>query len=251
MYSVGIIGCGFIATEAPDNHAQAYIDNPNTEITCFIDTDNSKAIKAYEKFGLQHFTYDTGTGYDLTGTRPTHFDIASICTPIGDGKFWSRFHRVSDAVKLHGAKAILLEKPIAYSLEEADRIIEYCKDNNIILVVNHQRRFINPKFTFSRGIVHTGTHAFDLIRKLFGEIADVHLDRVYTESGVVVEIEYVDSDAGQFTLDCTRSTERMIPNVINYIVWCLDNGYIQQLFANEARRDLEVCLEYQKLYSEK
>jgi predicted dehydrogenase len=246
MYSVGIIGCGFIACEALDSHALAYKENPNTELVDFIDSDKEKAHNAYIQWTGKHNALHNGTGYDPAGNRPNQFDIASICTPIGDGKFLTRLHRVCEACD-HGVKAILLEKPIAYSLEEADKIIDYCKQHNILLVVNHQRRFINPKFTFSRGIVHTGTHAFDLIRKLFGEITTIHPDRVWTESGVVVDIEYKDSDVGEFTLDCTRSTERMIPRVVSYMVRCLDEGYIHQMFAQEARRDLEVCLQYQDI----
>jgi predicted dehydrogenase len=251
MYEAGIIGCGFIAIDAPDSHAQAYVDNPNIKLTCFIDTDAKKAVKAYEKYNISHFIFDTGTGFAPTGTWPTKFDIASICTPIGDGLTKTRFHRVMDAVRSHGAKAILLEKPIAATLDGADTIIEYCKHWNVLLVVNHQRRFINPKFTFSRGILNTGTHAFDLIRKLFGEISGVYIDHVTCISGQRIDIEYKDSMVGEFNLDCTRSTERMIPKVVEYIVGCLDTGDINQDLAIEARRDLEICLQYQELFSKK
>lgn len=217
MYSAGIIGCGFIGTRAPDNHAQAYEDNPNTNLIAKVDIG----------FTLEDI-------YDC--------NIISVCTPIET--HW-------EVVKQIEPLAILLEKPIAPSLNEADSIINHCHKNNILLVVNHQRRFINPKFTFSRGILNTGTHAFDLIRKLFGEITDIQIDRVITESGVQVDIEYKDSMIGEFNLDCTRSTERMIPNVIEYIVDCLDTGNINQDLAIEARRDLQVCLKYQELYSRK
>jgi predicted dehydrogenase len=249
MYNAGIIGCGFIACEAPDSHAQAYMDCPDTELVCFIDTDKEKALAAYRKFRAPHFTFEECTGFDPTGTRPAKFDIASICTPISDDQFMTRLHRVWDAVETHGAKAIYLEKPIAATLTEANAIIDYCKQKNVLLVVNHQRQFVNPKFTFSRGILHTGTHAFDLIRQLFGEIMLLAKNYCITENGLTIEIEYKDTDERFFNLDCTRNSERMILKGVQHIVECLAAHDINQDSGISARRDLQLCLEYERIWN--
>jgi len=247
MYSAGIIGCGYIACEAPDSHAQAYIDCPDTKLTGLIDTDREKAIAAYRKLGVFHFTFEQGDGMDLVGDRGTPFDIVSICTPIGDGTYSTRFHRVMDAVRTHHAKAIYLEKPIAATLEEAEAIVRYCKHWKVLLVVNHQRQFINPKFIFSRGILHTGTHAFDLIRKLFGEVLILTKDYCTTVNGITIELEYKDTDERYFDLDCTRSKERMILKGVEHIVKCLDEGNINQDSGISAVHDLMLCKAYEGL----
>ncbi|MBE3143548.1 MAG: Gfo/Idh/MocA family oxidoreductase [Planctomycetes bacterium] len=247
MFSAGIIGCGYVACEAPDSHAQAYMDCPSTELICFIDTDKDKALAAYRKYRITHFTFDEGTGFDSVGKFATKFDIASICTPTGDGRFMTRLHRVWDAIKTHGVKAIYLEKPIAASLGEAEAIISCCRENNVLLVVNHQRQFINPKFTFSRGILHTGTHAFDLIRQLFGEVMLLAKNYCITENGLTIELEYKDTDERCFELDCTRSKERMILKGVEHIVECLNSHDINQDSGISAKRDLQLCLEYERI----
>ena len=92
----------------------------------------------------------------------------------------------------NNVKGIFIEKPFAVSLKEAKRIIEICKKNKIILLVDHQRRFhpiyetvkkILKKHTigdiqfvnvyYGAGISNTGSHMFDMIRMLFGEVKSI------------------------------------------------------------------------------
>ncbi len=127
-------------------------------------------------------------------------------------------------------------------------MIKTCHKHNVILQINHQRRFINPKFRFSRGIIHTGTHVFDLLRSLFGEF------QLWGEGGKwvifgskLIEIEYVDTDEHIFELDCVRSKEPMILKGVENLVYCLKNNMQPSSNGEEAREDLRLCLEFQKL----
>lgn len=88
-----------------------------------------------------------------------------------------------------GAKFVLLEKPMAVSLEECDRVIETCARLGVGLAVNHQMRFME-QYTVPKGLVATdafgglrsmtvvggnfgfamvGTHYFEAFRVVTGE----------------------------------------------------------------------------------
>jgi myo-inositol 2-dehydrogenase / D-chiro-inositol 1-dehydrogenase len=88
-----------------------------------------------------------------------------------------------------GVKFILVEKPLAVSLNECDRMIETCKRHGARLAVNHQMRFMEqytePKRMFATeeyggfasmtvvagnfGFSMNGTHYFEAFRFLTGE----------------------------------------------------------------------------------
>ncbi len=91
-----------------------------------------------------------------------------------------------------GVRAIWIEKAIATSLKEAKSRVRLAKRSGTTTVVNHGRRW-NPKYkaakklieigaigvpesivsTFSGRLIHSGTHAFDVMRFLFGEAVSV------------------------------------------------------------------------------
>lgn len=62
-------------------------------------------------------------------------DIVSICTPIN-----THVQIIKDCIK-HNVKAIFCEKTISYSLDDSSEIVELCKKNNVVLAVNHVRRW--------------------------------------------------------------------------------------------------------------
>ncbi len=179
----GRIGCGFDdKTKTIMTHAGSYFNNPNTKLIALCDIDQKK-LKKYGK------KYDV---YNLYTTSNKMFeneiiDCVSICTLVD-----THLELVTQAVK-HGVKAIFLEKPISNGLHEAKKIIDICNDNSIVLLVDHQRRF-DPFFHtlknliqtkklgdiqsvniyYGSGISNTGSHIFDLIRLLFGEVVSTN-----------------------------------------------------------------------------
>jgi predicted dehydrogenase len=88
-----------------------------------------------------------------------------------------------------GAKFILVEKPMAQSLADCDRMIEVCRAHGVRLAVNHQMRFME-QYTHPRvlgyseafggiqsmtvvggnfGMANNGTHYFEAFRYMMGE----------------------------------------------------------------------------------
>src|SRR6185503_5075843 len=55
---------------------------------------------------------------------------------------------------LAGARYVLCEKPMAVSLAECDAMIAACKERDVRLAINHQRRYM-PQFEVARDIVES------------------------------------------------------------------------------------------------
>lgn len=91
-----------------------------------------------------------------------------------------------------GVKALWVEKAIATSLRGARSMVRLARKHEIVTVVNHPRRwkanYIRARdlvragaigtpesmvSTFSGNLIHTGTHAFDIMRFLFGDVTAV------------------------------------------------------------------------------
>lgn len=247
IYSAGIIGCGWVGCGISsktreikqDNHARAYKENPRIDLKWMADIDKERLMKTCKIWDIKTMIF----GLEVLKTNHAEIstDIISVCTPVE-----THCEIVCDIVPY--VKAIYCEKPIARSLREADLMIEMCHKYGVILQINHQRNFMRPKFRFSRGWVHTGTHAFALLEHLFGKIISVNHDFVNIGyRHMDIDIEYVDTDEHIFEFDCTHNKERMIPYGVQNLVDCLDYGWESEVSGEQARKALEICLEMEKL----
>lgn len=122
-----IIGCGRISP----NHVAAALEN-HLEIVALCDLEESKMDQTIQGFDLPK---DTKKYLDykemLQNEKP---QLVAICTESG------KHGRIAlDCIEA-GAH-LIIEKPIALSLEEADRIIEKAQEKNIKVCACHQNRF--------------------------------------------------------------------------------------------------------------
>jgi predicted dehydrogenase len=113
-------------------------------------------------------------------------DIVAVATQTPDHA------PVTIAAARKGVRAVICEKAIATSMAEADAMVDECEKAGTVLLVNHTRRY-HPTFdrakeaiergeigrlqlivgTVGRGIVHNGTHFFDLFRLFAGDATAV------------------------------------------------------------------------------
>lgn len=122
-----LIGCGRISP----NHIAAAIEN-NLDIIALCDIEVSKIIETIKRFKLPE-NVNKYTDYKemLEKERP---DLVAICTESGmHGKI------ALDCIAI--GSNLIIEKPIALSLEEADKIIERAKEKNLKVSACHQNRF--------------------------------------------------------------------------------------------------------------
>jgi len=125
-----LVGCGNIAKR----HAHV-IQNilEGSEITAFCDTTLARAQEFGEKFGVPAFS----NIQEMMKSAEDQIDIINILTPSG-----THAQNVDELVKYK--KPLVIEKPIALRLEEADRIITASDNHGIKLFVVHQNRFNLP-----------------------------------------------------------------------------------------------------------
>lgn len=122
------------------NHMRVVHSIPTLALTCAVDQnpENLKeACKPYEDSGLKKYT----DYRDIVG----QVDAVMVSTP-------TLFHYEIARFFLENKKHVLLEKPISTTLEEADRLIESAKENNVILAVGHLERF-NPAIEYIRPLI--------------------------------------------------------------------------------------------------
>jgi len=180
-----VIGCGRIGCEFDDNqsniiktHAGSYFKNTQSDLVALCDLDEKKVKKYAEKYKVSKTYNSTKELF-----KNEKLDCVSICTLV------STHLKIVEEAANSGIKGIFLEKPISDSINDARKIIELCTKNNISLQIDHQRRF-HPIYTkikkildekkigkiqtinayYGAGVANTGSHLFDLLRMLFGEI---------------------------------------------------------------------------------
>lgn len=121
---VGVVGVGHIGK----NHARLYAELPEAQFSAIYDTDQSKAAKIADEFGiksvasLEEFSRLVDAASVATPTN-THFEIASSLLEAG--------------------KHLLVEKPIADNTAHASELAEMAANRHLVLQVGHVERF-NP-----------------------------------------------------------------------------------------------------------
>lgn len=120
-----LIGCGRIAK----NHMQAAIAN-NLDIAalCDINPKHAEKYAAENKLGCKIYT---DYKLMLAEMKP---DFAAIATESGK-------HAEIALACIHAGVHVLIEKPIALSVQDADKIIFEAETHNVIAGVCHQNRF--------------------------------------------------------------------------------------------------------------
>ena len=189
-FRCGIVGCGRIGCGFDDimsrnlirTHALSYYKNPKSDLVALCDVDKKKLEHYGKKFKIKNI-YEKSKKMFEEG----RLDCVSICTTASEHQ-----KLVEEAVE-NNIKGIIVEKPISYSIDSARKIIETCKNSNVVLAINHQRRFdpfyhslsgmINRRKNgsiqyvnvyYGGGIANSGSHIFDVLRHFFGDVKVIH-----------------------------------------------------------------------------
>lgn len=189
-YRAAVVGCGRIGLQMeadprqvrPATHAGAFAAHPRTTLMAFVDVDEAQRRRAAECYpGVPCFA---DYRQMLDAVRP---DIVAVATPPDA-------HRpVVEAAAKAGARAVVCEKPIALTLEDATSMIDTCREAEAMLFVNHTRRFdplirtardevvggkigevLQAACLYTAGLMNTGTHLLDLLRFFLGDAAAVY-----------------------------------------------------------------------------
>lgn len=187
-YRVAIIGLGRISSTIDDevigNHA---VMLPMSHMGCFREVPQVEVVAGADPFQEQRDDFTRRWGVTnvyadyremLERERP---DIVSVATSAKP-----RPTIVMGCARA-GVRAILAEKPMAFSLAETDAMIDTCREHNTVLAVGCTRRWdaywnaakamidageigkVLQVTAYGRaGISHNGSHLLDLVRYLAG-----------------------------------------------------------------------------------
>jgi len=230
-FRAGIIGCGKIASGFADDpkmagdiftHAEAYSVCQDAELTAICDSDPQQLARCGKRWGIQARYLDL---VEMIGNE--NLDIVSVCTPDD-----THARVIKDILSVpNPVKAILSEKPLATTVEAAEEVVALAKRVGVILAVVYMRRFAENYNAlkdflstnqlgviqavsgwYTKGVKHNGSHWFDSLRHLVGEVkwvmawnrTDVHivdptLDVVMgLENGTIASLRAC--DASYFTI---------------------------------------------------
>ncbi len=125
---VGVIGVGALGR----HHARLYAQSPNAEVVGIFDVQEDTAKQVGAEFGLKVFSDWKALAMQC--------EALSVAVP-------ANFHAVSSIPLLEMGKHVLVEKPIAASLPEAEAMVEAAQKSGVVLGVGHVERF-NPAMDF-------------------------------------------------------------------------------------------------------
>jgi predicted dehydrogenase len=123
----GLIGCGRVAPR----HAQSLEQIPQTDLIAVADVKPSRAHNFAQQYKADGYT----NHHDLLACADV--DAVSICVPSG-------LHAQVTLDALDAGKHVLVEKPIALNLTDADRMIGLASEKGLMLGVVLQNRYNSP-----------------------------------------------------------------------------------------------------------
>lgn len=138
---VGIVGCGQVAQES---HIPALRRSKGAEIAAVCDKNEELARRVARKVGINRYYSDFTK---MLGTE--ELNVITICTPP----------RVHPSLSIQAAEAgchVLVEKPMALTVEECDRMVTAAKNNRVSLGVVHNELF-KPVVVRAKSVVEKGT----------------------------------------------------------------------------------------------
>lgn len=123
MFKFGILGCGMIA----GIHADAINNIEGAELVAVADNNHEYAESFAKKHGVKAYA-------SYADMLKSDVDVVCVCTP-------SCFHAQNAIDAMRAGKHVVLEKPMALSTDDADRVIAVSKETGKLVTVICQLRF--------------------------------------------------------------------------------------------------------------
>ena len=178
---IGVIGTGAMGR----NHIRVLSDMENVDLVAVADTDEKILEKIGNKYCVKTYL-DYNKMLEIEG-----LDIVAIVVPT------KLHHKVAiDCLK---AKVnVLLEKPIASTVKEAQEIIDAARKEGVLLTIGHIERF-NPAIQEMKKKINNGD---------IGKVYQIAVKRIgpfparVRDVGVVIDLSVHDIDIMRYMLEC-------------------------------------------------
>jgi predicted dehydrogenase len=134
-----IVGAGLFG----EMHAKAYSTHPGAELAIVCDTNATRAQEVAERYGVERFCSDW---LEIASDKNVH--AVSVATPD--------FAHTEIAVGLaETGKHLLIEKPLATTVEDCEKIVAAAKANGVKLMVDFHNRW-SPPFHEAHSFIQQG-----------------------------------------------------------------------------------------------
>ena len=136
--NVGVIGVGAMG----ENHVRVYHKIEEANLMGVSDVSERALKKIEKKYGAKGYT-----DYCELLANP-EIEVVSVCVP-------TTFHHAVVMEAIKHKKHVLVEKPIAFTLTEAEEMIAAAKEAGVILATGHVERF-NPAVQKAKELIDDG-----------------------------------------------------------------------------------------------
>lgn len=209
---VAVVGAGGWG----EQHARVFSRRADTELCAVVGRDPERTERRAATYGAPGYI---DLDRMLDEQRP---DLVSVCLP-NEGHFEPTLHLIERGVPL------LVEKPLVFELDEADRLLAAADERGLFFAINFNHRFAEPflraKALIDSGelgtpvfatwrfggeanhgtsrhanLIETQCHGFDMLEHLLGPIASVsaHMtDMTYGDwSTVAISLQFTSGAVG-------------------------------------------------------
>ena len=211
MFKFALLGCGRIAKK----HAQLLGEGkiPHAKLVSVCDIEESRAQSFANRYGVNYYT-------DIDEMlQKEEIDVVSILTPSG-------MHAKHTLHIASYKKHIVVEKPMALTLSDADEMIKRCDENGVRLFVIKQNRYNVPVVQLKKAL---DEGRFDKL-----VLGTVRVRWCRTQA-------YYDQDAWRGTWRYDGGVlSNQASHHIDLLEWCM--GEVESIFAKSttALTDIEV-----------
>lgn len=184
---VGVIGLGNMGK----HHARNYFEMPQAHLVAVMDVRSAIA----DEFALAYHCHSYTTVADMLANET--LDAVTITVP-------THLHFEIASQVIAAGVSVLIEKPIADTVEDAQRLIDLAKAKGVILMVGHIERF-NPAVTQLKALIEAGK---------LGQLTTISARRVgvfpaqIKDANVIIDLAVHDIDVMSYLFD--REPDRIV-----------------------------------------
>jgi predicted dehydrogenase len=218
LIGLGAVGMGYdFDTANPgvvSTHANAFANHEDFELAGGVDPDAAACARFRQRYG-------GWAGSDLAeGLRTVEPDVVVVASP-------TQYHAQAVQMALRHAKPklILCEKPLSYSLEDAQAMVAACSEAGCLLYVNYLRRVepgvleikrrlqsgaiatpLKGVLWYTKGLLHNGSHFSNLLEFWLGPVEKfslINAGRPWGEADFEADVQ-VKFVAGEVTFLAAR-----------------------------------------------
>jgi UDP-N-acetylglucosamine 3-dehydrogenase len=232
---VGVVGCGMIARRV---HLPIYQSIENVEIVGISDLKERTAQVYAKKFGVKKWFKDYQEMFK------EDLDLISICTPN-----FTHAQITKDAAE--AGINVLVEKPMASNLQEADEMIDACKRAGVKLCVVHNNRYI-PSLQETKKRITNGRIgrivSIQATKYHYTPMAWSHSSWFFYKWGLLEDMGYHIIDMVNYLCDSKLEDVKVVARDYVSEMECLNHIMLLMLYKNSASAFLDLswvsgCLE--------